>query len=480
MMQIDDRSMMSNQEAQPQAWRERSFQAQRATLAGWGNLPVEACVLHEPRTLREVGTLLAWGEEQTYIMRGLGRSYGDAALNAGEGVIGSTHLNKMIAFDAAAGVLECEAGVSLAEIIDVILPRGFFLPVTPGTRFVTLGGAIAADVHGKNHHADGSIASFIESFVLHIPSGEMLPCSRAENSDVFFATLGGMGLTGAILSARLKLRRVESAYLNVIYERLKNLDEALDRFNETDPVTTYSVAWIDCLATGESLGRSVLMRGEHVKAGELPMAMQRERFKRSPLKPRLAVPIHMPGFALNSFTVGAFNSMFYRRQRDRQAIVHYEPFFYPLDKIAHWNRLYGKRGFVQYQCVFPMATSRQGMHELLQLLAHSKQASFLAVLKSFGAESGGMLSFPMPGHTLALDLPNTGESLRTLVASMDDIVLRFGGRVYLAKDALLSPAAIEEMYPRIDEFRAVCERLDPEGRISSSLARRLMIRQENT
>jgi decaprenylphospho-beta-D-ribofuranose 2-oxidase len=452
--------------------------AQVLSIAGWGNLPVETCAVYAPTRLRDVAELLKWGSEEHYITRGLGRSYGDAALNSGSGVIATTHLNKMIALDRAAGVIECEAGVSLAEMIEVIVPRGFFLPVTPGTRFVTLGGAIAADVHGKNHHIDGSIAAFIESIDLQTAGGERLTCSPTENSDVFFATLGGMGLTGAILSARMRLRRVESAYLDVTYERLKNLTETLDRFNETDATAPYSVAWIDCLATGESLGRSVLMRGEHAQVNQLPGHLQRDRFKLAPREPKLSMPIRLPGFALNQFTVSAFNSLYYRMQKSRHAIVHYEPFFYPLDKIAHWNRMYGKRGFIQYQCVLPMETSRQGLPELLQTLATSRQPSFLAVLKSFGPESGGLMSFPKPGHTLALDIPNSGngEKLRTLVTALDEIVLRYSGRVYLAKDAMLTPFAVQDMYPRLDKFREICNRLDPEGRLSSSLSRRLQLR----
>lgn len=478
MTQLDDQPHMMDDVAQPTEAHPSLPPARTEQLAGWGNLPVEECEHYEPTRVREVCDLINWGDDANYTMRGLGRSYGDAALNCQSAVISTTKLNKMISLDMQAGVIECEAGVSLAEILEVIVPKGFFLPVTPGTRFVTLGGAIAADVHGKNHHVDGSIAAFIESFELHTGNGERLICSRQDNSDVFFATLGGMGLTGAILSARLRLRRIESSYLNVTYERLANLTETLDRFNETDSTAPYSVAWIDCLATGESLGRSVLMRGEHTSAAQLPTSLSREPFKLSPREPKLGVPFNMPAFALNEFTVSTFNALYYRKQKSRQQIVHYEPFFYPLDKIANWNRMYGKRGFVQYQCVLPMATSRQGLPELLQLLTTSRQSSFLAVLKSFGPESGGLISFPTPGHTLALDLPNTGEKLRALVASLDEVVLRYGGRVYFAKDAMLHPHSVGEMYPRLDEFRAIVNRLDPEGRMSSSLARRLKLRDE--
>lgn len=448
-------------------------------ISGWGNFPVEECQLYRPEKPGDLRAIIAGGNGvPDVISRGLGRSYGDAALNRGSGVILHTRLNRFIDFDPQAGLLECEAGVSLAEILEVFLPRGFFPPVTPGTKFVTVGGAIAADVHGKNHHQDGSIGPFISDFQLQTANGEVLTCSRDQNADAFRATFGGMGLTGAILSARLRLRAVESAWINVDYQRAANLDQALESFSSGDARYQYSVAWIDCLAGGAKLGRSVLMRGNHAAAGDLP-----ESLRSNPLKIRAkrkrSVPFNMPGFALNSLSVRAFNAAFYKKHKDGRKLIDYDSFFYPLDSTLHWNRMYGKRGFVQYQAAFPAATSRAGLVELLEKLSASKRASFLAVLKTFGPAGEGLLSFPIPGQTLALDLPNTGPDLHDFLRALDEIVLKHGGRVYLAKDACLSPAAFRQMYPNLDEFRRIKRQLDPSGRFNSSLAKRLEIAGES-
>ncbi len=333
------------------------------------------------------------------IARGLGRSYGDASLNENGGVLLETRLNRFISFDPATGVLACEAGVSLSDILATFLPRGYFPPVTPGTQFVTVGGAIAADVHGKNHHRDGSIGEFLESFDLLTASGEILRCSRQQEAEVFFATLGGMGLTGVIIEARLRLRPVETAYISVDYQKTANLDEALSSFAATDERYQYSVAWIDCLAEGASLGRSVLIRGNHAGVAALAPELHHDPFtSHSSAK---SVPFNFPNFALSPFTVGLFNGHFYRSHQTGQAVVGYDEFFYPLDSVLHWNRIYGKRGFFQYQAVFPHASAAACLRELLEKLSASRRASFLAVLKTMGKASGGMLSFPFPGQTLA-------------------------------------------------------------------------------
>lgn len=442
-------------------------------LSGWGRFPVEPCHLYRPEKQRETAAILDSGLDPSYIPRGLGRSYGDASLNREAGAISTARLNRFLAFDAETGLLECESGVSLAEIIEVFLPRGFFLPVTPGTKFVTLGGAIAADVHGKNHHQDGTIAQFVQDFRLLTPAGLQLQCSRSENSQVFWATLGGMGLTGMIQSARIKLLRVESAYVRVDYEKAGNLDAALDQMSASDDRYRYSVAWIDALARGGSLGRSVLMRGDHAAAADVASRA------RSPLAARarraLSVPFDLPALALNSLTVSAFNALYYAGHVNGAGhLVDFDRFFYPLDAIRDWNRVYGKRGFVQYQVVLPLESSRAGLRILLERLAGSRRASFLAVLKRFGKANQGPLSFPAPGWTLALDLPVTRD-LPEFLGELDDVVVDHGGRVYLAKDAVLRPEKFARMYPRLDEFRAVKQRLDPQGRVSSSLARRLKI-----
>lgn len=442
-------------------------------LSGWGRFPVERCHLYRPERREAVPAILASGGQPSYVARGLGRSYGDAALNAGAGVVACERLNRFIAFDPETDALECEAGVSLAEIVRHFLPRGYFLPVTPGTKFVTLGGAIAADVHGKNHHRDGTIANFVEEFTLLTPAGEVLTCSPARNADVFWATVGGMGLTGVILTAKLRLRRVETAYVLVDYQKARNLEEALALFAESDEQYQYSVAWIDCLAGGGEMGRAVLMRGNHAPASALPPRV------RDPLAlPRKGwrgVPVDAPSGLLNRFTVAAFNAVYYGRHRDvRGQAVDLETFFYPLDSIHHWNRMYGRRGFVQYQVALPLESGPQGLTELLRRLAGSRRPSFLAVLKRFGPANPGLLSFPFQGYTLALDLP-VAPGLVPFLHQLDRVVLQHGGRVYLAKDAVLTPESFAAMYPNLERFRQVKARLDPQGLLSSSLARRVGI-----
>jgi decaprenylphospho-beta-D-ribofuranose 2-oxidase len=438
------------------------------SLTGWGNLAAERSPVYRPERVGELQTAIREAPA-TIISRGLGRSYGDSAVNAG-GVVSHLRLNRFLAFDDALGIVECEAGVTFAELIQVALPRGFFPAVTPGTKYITVGGAIAADVHGKNHHADGSFADSLLDFRLLTAAGEMLHCSRTLNPQVFWATIGGMGLTGAIVDARFRLRRVTSARLTVTYQRTANLDESLEAFADGDAGFNYSVAWIDCLARGRSLGRSVLMRGNHTPA-ELPDRCA-DPFTID-VRHRKSVPCFLPGFVLNPLSVRAFNTLYYRCHGDRRAVVDFETFFYPLDAIEHWNRIYGRRGFLQYQAAFPAETSRAGLVALLETIAASPQASFLAVLKNFGPSNQGLLSFPMAGSTLAVDFPNTGAAIRTLLDELDKIVIAHGGRVYLAKDVRLSRASFEAMYSRTDEFRRVKAVLDPQGRFDSALARRL-------
>jgi len=446
------------------------------TIGGWGNYPVVQCNVYRPEKLAEARQLVVEANEQpNLIPRGLGRSYGDAALNDNSGVMLFGKLNRMLDFDPATGVLHCEAGVTIQDILNVFLPRGFFPPVTPGTKFVTLGGAIAADVHGKNHHRDGCISEYVHEFELLTGQDEVVRCARDENTDAFWATIGGMGLTGVILTAKLRLIPTPSAYLKVDYKRTRNLDQSLEEFGSGDADYRYSVAWIDCLASGASLGRSVLMRGNPAQVVELTT----EGMKRNPLRPKLknkkSMPIFAPAFALNPLSVKAFNSVFYSRHGDGTRIVDYDSFFYPLDSIEHWNRMYGKRGFVQYQAALPPETSRAGLMAMLEELAASGRASFLAVLKTFGPQNPGLLSFPRAGQTLAIDLPNTGESMRQLLSRLDAIVLKNGGRVYLAKDACMERATFEAMYPRLAEFKQIKNQLDPNNRFSSTQARRLGI-----
>jgi decaprenylphospho-beta-D-ribofuranose 2-oxidase len=443
----------------------------REALAGWGRMDPQECRHYRPERLAAIRELLNEDAIPHVIARGLGRSYGDPAVNGGGGVLNMTRLNRMIAFDAESGLLECEAGVSLAEIIEVFLPRGWFLPVTPGTKFVTLGGAIANDVHGKNHHADGAFGNFVEELALLTQAGETLTCSLSENEDVFRATLGGAGLTGIILSAKIRLIPVETAWISVDYRRAENLDDALAAMADSDSEYKYSVAWVDCLAKGGELGRSVLMRGNHAEAGMLD-SRQREKPLEAPGKRAKPVPVDFPGFVLNPLSIKAFNTCFYATHPDRKgAIIDYNRYFYPLDSIQNWNRMYGKNGFVQYQATLPFE-SRKGLVHLLEKLSASRRASFLAVLKCFGEKGSGMLSHPIPGYTLTLDIPNR-RGLIPFLRELDGILLDAGGRLYLAKDAAALPETIAAMYPELDRFRDVCRRLDPAGRLSSSMARRL-------
>lgn len=440
-------------------------------LAGWGGFPVETCSVYRPEKLAAVRGLLASGAQPSWIARGLGRSYGDTAVNAGAGVLAMERLDRMLAFDAATGVLECEAGVSLEEVIRVFLPRGWFPPVVPGTKFVTVGGAVANDIHGKNHHVDGTFGAFVLGFDLLLPSGEVLRCSREENPEVFRATLGGIGLTGVLLTVRFRLTRVESAWMVVDTRRVKDLEESMLAMEGDDDAYPYSVAWIDCLATGASLGRSVLLRGRHAAADSLPPELGDPRIP--PVAGKLAVPFQFPAFALNRYTVAAFNEVYYRAHPDAfDQLVDLDAFFFPLDSIHHWNRIYGRRGFVQYQCVLAPDVAQAALTRILERLAATGHASFLAVLKRFGPQGEGMLSFPRAGYTLSLDIPMTRD-LPAFLEGLDRVVLEHGGRLYLGKDALMSPATFEAGYPEAPAFREVKARLDPGGRLASSQARRI-------
>jgi decaprenylphospho-beta-D-ribofuranose 2-oxidase len=449
---------------------------QSTDLAGWGRYPVEHCDVYRPERIGELAELVGHAPQSSLIPRGLGRSYGDAALNGGGGVLQSDRLDRMLAFDSATGILVCEAAVSLADILETFLPRGFFFPVTPGTKFVTVGGAIASDVHGKNHHRSGSMATSVLGFRLLTARGEILECSRQENVDAFWATLGGMGLTGFVLDARLRLERVPSAWMRVDFEKAPHLDAVLERCAASDRDYAYGVAWIDCVARGASLGRSVLMRADHAEATELPSRGRESPFQ-TPNRFEPSVPFVLPNATLNSLSVRVFNSLFYGLHGVGRHVVDCGRYFYPLDAVHHWSRIYGRRGMIQYQLALPPETSRRGLIEVLEELSSARRSSFLAVLKSFGPSSGGLLSFPRPGFTLALDLPYTGEDLIRTVRRMDEIVLRHGGRIYLAKDSTLGPDHFAEMYPELRQFREIKAELDPDERFASSQSRRLGITQ---
>jgi FAD/FMN-containing dehydrogenase len=449
------------------------MKASEQLLSGWGNYPAERCEVFRPESLEALHSLIAIGTHAHYISRGLGRAYGDSALNREGGVIVHTRLNRFLAFDERTGVLECEAGVSLADIMRHLLPRGWFFPTTPGTKYVTVGGAIAADVHGKNHHISGSFGNFLLDFVLLTASGEILCCSPQKYAEVFWATVGGMGLTGIIVSARIQLVRVESAYVHLTTRRSANLDETLESF-AVDRDYHYAVAWIDCLAPGQSLGRAILMLGNNAARADLPAPLAQRPFL-LPRKFRYTVPFPFPSVLLNSWSMKALNALYYASHSEGLHYVDYDTFFYPLDHVLHWNRLYGRRGFVQYQALFPPETAARGLRELLEKVARSGKASFLAVLKRSGPASQGVLSYLSPGYTLALDFPNTGEDLRLLLRKLDALLLKHHGRLYMAKDTMMTADTFATMYPRLREFQTLKMQLDPNNRFVSSQARRLGI-----
>ncbi len=395
--------------------------------------------------------------------RGLGRSYGDSCLNDGGTLLDTTPLNHFIEFDRESGVLRCEAGVSLEAILETCVPLGWFLPVSPGTKFVTVGGAIANDIHGKNHHRAGTFGCHVEGFELLRSDGRRLFCSEHENRPWYAATIGGLGLTGLITWAEIRLRPIASPMIDQESVRFGNLDEFFDLARESDSSFEYTVAWIDCLARGSSLGRGIFLRGNHSDQ-PAPLTAAGGRSTRT-------IPLFAPGFLLNRYSIRAFNQLYYNRQRRRivSRSLHFDPFFYPLDSIGHWNRLYGRRGFLQYQYVVPVEGAREATREILARIAASDEGSFLSVLKVFGdLPSPGILSFPRPGTTLALDFANRGRPTLQLLEELDEIVRRCGGRVYPAKDARMSPEAFRDYfsdYDRLSEF------IDPA--ISSSFWRRV-------
>ncbi|HSG82371.1 MAG TPA: FAD-binding oxidoreductase [Gemmatimonadota bacterium] len=440
---------------------------ERQQIWGWGRRPVGTTDLRRPERLRDLPELV--GGERSCVARGLGRSYGDASFDSAGETILMERIDRFVDFDASGGILECEAGVTISELLKYFVPRGFMPPVIPGTKHVTLGGALASDIHGKNHHKDGSFCRHVVDFKLLTASGATLVCSRKENAELFWATVGGRGLTGIITSLRLQLSAIESAYVSVDLDRTPDLDGTLELFHESDDRYKYSVAWVDALAGGASLGRSVLMRGNPAPASDGRGLDVKEKRAHS-------VPGLFPGALLNRASVKAFNALYYRRHPGaaRGVIQHYEPFFFPLDRADDWNRLYGKRGFTQYQCAIPYEGGRDGLARILELVRKETAGSFLTVLKRFGpAEDEQLLSFPMPGYTLAMDIPWRGRGFEAVLNRLDAMVIRLGGRVYLTKDARLSAESLRRMYGRLDEWLEIKKRVDPDNRFASDLARRL-------
>lgn len=444
-------------------------------LTGWGRTAATRATVKRPASAAEVVDALTRSDGPV-IARGLGRSYNDAAQVAGGTVLDLTRLDALEQLAPETGRVVAGAGLSIDRLLRHVLPHGWFVPVTPGTRQVTLGGALAGDVHGKNHHIDGSIADHTTHAELVLPDGSMTrvspDCVTDDGLDLFWATAGGMGLTGILTSVGLQLVPVSSSQVLVDTDRAHDLDHLLAILGEDDPDNPYSVAWIDLVSRGAQMGRGVVTRGRHATRDDLPIDQRSDALAFNP-RTLLATPPLFPSGLLNRVTVRAFNEAWYRKapERRRDELQTITAFFHPLDGVAGWNRVYGPRGLLQYQLVVP-DHGVQVITDTVELISGAGTASFLAVLKRFGPGNPGWLSFPIEGWTLALDLPNV-EGLAPLLDQLDELVLSVGGRVNLTKDARVAPMSLREMYPRAQDFISLRESLDPSGRLTSDLARRL-------
>lgn len=440
-------------------------------ITNWGRYPKVRSREFLPESAQEIQNHVR--NSGQLVARGMGRSYGDASL--ANNVLSSDKLTAILNFDDVKGQITCESGTSLASILDVIVPKGWFLPVTPGTKFISVGGAIAADIHGKNHHVDGTFGNHVSELILVVDSGELLTCSPEENSDLFQATLGGMGLTGIIVNATFSLKPIESTSIDQEITVCENLDRMLEAFDRKI-TSTYSVAWIDCFAAGDSLGKGILYTGEHSSR----QANESGRPLEFLSKKLVSLPFSPPSFVLNRLTIKLFNKVYFSRNAKNAglSIIDADTFFYPLDKIGHWNRMYGRKGFVQYQFVIPRVNGREGLIEILTRISEGKYGSFLAVLKLFG-KANNLLSFPAEGYTLALDFP-VNETVFKMLDELDEIVLRHGGRLYLAKDARMSRNTFENSYHNREQFSKINDHYNPEQKFSSLLSQRLGMNWKKT
>jgi decaprenylphospho-beta-D-ribofuranose 2-oxidase len=447
-----------------------------ATLTGWGRIAPSAAELAEPGSDAEAGELLrsaGRGGRRGVIPRGLGRAYNNAAQSAGGLVLSTARLNRVISLDPVTGIAVCEAGTSLEQLMIAGLPHGWFVPVSPGTRQVTIGGAIAADVHGKNHHVAGGFASHVREFGLLPPSGEPVTVTPDGDPRLFWATAGGMGLTGLITRAAVQLKRVETSLVKVDTVRAPDIDETMRVLAEHDAAYGYTVAWSDSLAKGAGLGRSVITSGDFAAVGDLTGPVRDKPLEFRP-RARLGVPDAFPPGLLNRYSIRLANEAWYRKAPKRREgeLQTIGQFFHPLDGIRNWNRVYGPGGFRQYQYVLPFG-EEAAVRRSFEMISALPAPSFVTVLKRFGDADRGLLSFPRPGWTLALDFPARTPALLPLLDRLDRLVIEHGGRVYLAKDSHVARRAFEAMYPGVEEFRRIRAEIDPAGIMSSDLSRRL-------
>jgi decaprenylphospho-beta-D-ribofuranose 2-oxidase len=437
---------------------------------GWGRYPKTTAELIQPADSQALQKFISSQKKSaSCIGRGSGRSYGDSAL--AEQLVSSRFLDNFLELDEQQKILRCGAGVKLGDILKICIPRGLFLPVLPGTKAVTVGGAIAADVHGKNHHLDGSFCAHVQSISLVLASGELVTCSEQENPELFRATCSGMGLTGVITDATLSLDSIPSSHINQRSLIANNLAECFEHI-EDNADSKYSVAWLDCLATNKNLGRSVLYLGEHAASkNKKTDTMYRER-------PGLGIPFSTPSFLLNKATMSAFNASYFGAQKRKKSstTLGCDNYFFPLDSIPNWNRLYGSNGFLQYQFVIPNDGALEGITSVLEKVSEKRKGSFLTVLKKFGEANENLLSFPRPGYTLALDFKNE-PTLFPLLEELDRIVLAHDGRLYLAKDARMSKEVFKASYPNWERFMTIKNKYDPDNRFASLQSNRLGLTQ---
>lgn len=440
---------------------ERARQHQRAGLSGWGRTYLPGVEVRSPDLERASAGLP--------LSRGLGRSYGDASLLApgDQRALGTTLADRILSFDETTGLLRAEAGLCLADLNRLYLPRLWVIPVTPGTKFVTLGGMVASDVHGKNHHVAGTIGRHVESLLVRTGKGQVIECSRKEHADLFLATLGGMGLTGHILEVTVRLQKVPSPWIYTESYRIAGLDELLDRLKETGKIWPMTVAWMDTVKSGAGLGRGILFVGRWAEASAAPTYLPKDRLT-------IPMPVALPSGLLNRFTIGLFNELVYRShfKRKKANFVSPDKYFYPLDSVLDWNRAYGKRGVTQHQSVIPVESGKAGIRAMIETLAQAKTASFLTVVKDCGEEGDGLLSFPKPGMSLALDLP-IREDTQDVIDRLNRTVIELGGRVYLTKDGFTRAEDFGRMDPRVERFLAVRKKYDPAGALRSAQSVRL-------